>query len=203
MAQALHGLQLCSDGKMSEKPENLDLNFWLDREYLQKHNRLKAEFWKILGKVGDSVSLAEISITHPRPKGKKLTKGNDLLGFPYQVLDLIRDFDLSEGLNIRVLNWFGHGMFLFVLIGKNTFSAPQLHFLENDFSLGLTSSPWEYPEMILESNSARRPDLEQMRDLAFFQWFKPLSIPSEKTQIADFLTSEIKKVIESLSQKMG
>ncbi len=188
---------------MNEKPENLDLNFWLDREYLQKHNRLKAEFWEILGNVGDSVSLAEISKTHPRPKGKKLSKGNDLLEFPYQVLDLIRDFDLSEGLNIRVLNWFGHGMFLFVFIGKNTFSTPQLHFLKNDFSLGLTSSPWEYPEMILESNSTRSPDLEQMLDLAFFQWFKPLSIPSEKSQIADFLTSEIKKVTESLSQKMG
>ena len=188
---------------MSEKPENLDLNFWLDREFLQKHNRLKAEFWEILGKVGDSVSLEEISKTHPRPKGKKLSRGNDLLGFPYQVLDLIRDFDLSGGLNIRILNWFGHGMFLFVLIGKNTFSEPQLHFLENEFSLGLTSSPWDYPELILESNSTRNPEFDQIQDLTFFQWFKPLSIPLEKSLIAVHLSSEIKKVIESLSQKMG
>ncbi len=188
---------------MSDKSENLDLNFWLDREFLLKHNRLKAEFWEILGKVGDSVSLEEISKTHPTPKGKKLSKGNDLLGFPYQVLDLVRDFDLSGGLNIRVLNWFGHGMFLFVLIGKNTFSEPQLHFIENDFSLGLTSSPWDYPELILESNSTRVPGLDQMLELAFFQWFKPLSIPLEKSLIADHISNEIKKVVESLSQKMG
>lgn len=188
---------------MSEKPENLDLNFWLDREFLQKHNRLKAEFWEILGKVGDSISLEEISKTHPRPKGKKLSRGNDLLGFPYQVLDLVRDFDLSGGLNIRVLNWFGHGMFLFVLIGKDKFSEPQLNFLENDFSLGLTSSPWDYPELILESNSTKSPESDLMQELAFFQWFKPLSIPLEKSLIADHLSSEIKKVIDMLTQKMG
>lgn len=188
---------------MSEKPENLDLNCWLDREFLLKHNRLKAEFWEILGIVADSVSLEEISKSHPRPKGKKLSRGNDLLGFPYQVLDLIRDFDLSGGLNIRVLNWFGHGMFLFVLIGKNTFSEPPTIFLENEFSLGLATSPWDYPELILESNSTSSPSLEQLGELAFFQWFKPISISPEKDQIVSQLTSEIKKVIDSLSQKMG
>ncbi|MDI1322916.1 MAG: hypothetical protein PSV36_09215 [Algoriphagus sp.] len=188
---------------MSVKSENLDLNFWLDREFLQKHNRLKAEFWEILGTVGDSVSLEEISKTHPRPKGKKLSRGNDLLGFPYQVLDLIRDFDLSGGLNIRVLNWFGHGMFLFVLIGKKTFSEPSLTFLENNFSLGLTSSPWDYPELILESNSTSSPSLNQLKDLAFFQWFKPIPIPSDKDLIVGLLSTEIKKVVDSLTQKMG
>ncbi len=126
---------------MSEKTVNLNLKLWLDREYLLKHNRLKADFWEILGTVADSVSLEKISKSHPRTKGKKLSKGNDLLGFPYQVLDLIRDFDPSKGLNIRVLNWFGHGIFLFVLIGKKTFTKPPLFFLKNDFLLGLTASP--------------------------------------------------------------
>lgn len=180
----------------------MDLNFWLERDFLQKHNRLKAEFWEILARVSDSISLDEISKTHPRPKGKKLSKGNDLLGFPYQVLDLIRDFDLSLGLNIRILNWFGHGMFLFVLIGKNTFLEPQLIFLENNFSLGLTSSPWDYPELLLESNSTSHPSLDQLKDIAFFQWFKPISISSQKDLIVGQLSSEIKKVVDSLSQKM-
>lgn len=187
---------------MSEKTEDLDLNMWLDREFLQKHNRMKAEFWEILATIADSVSLEEISKTHPRPKGKKLSKGNDLLGFPYQVLDLVRDFDPSVGLNIRVLNWFGYGMFLFVLIGKNTFTEPQLIFLENNFSLGLTTSPWDYPELLLESNSTSSPSLNQLKDLAFFQWFKPIPISSQKDLIIGQLSSEIKKVVDLLSQKI-
>lgn len=188
---------------MTEITENLDLNLWQDREFQQKYNRLKAEFWDILGEVGDSVSLEEISKTHPNPKGKKLSKGNDLLGFPYQVLDLIRDFDLNVGLNIRVLNWFGHGMFLLVLIGKNSFSKPPLIFLELDFSIGLTSSPWDYPELILESSSTSSPGSDQLKDLPYFQWIKPIPITPEKELIVARLSSEIKKVIEYLTQKMG
>lgn len=188
---------------MSEGSENLDLKLWQDREFQQKYNRLKAEFWEILGAVGDSVSLEEISKTHPRPKGKKLSRGNDLLGFPYQVLDLVRDFDLSEGLNIRVLNWFGHGIFLLVLIGKNSFSKPPLILLELDFSLGLTSSPWDYPELILESSSTNNPGSDQLKDLPYFQWIKPIPIAPERDQIVAQLSSEIKKVIHCLNQKMG
>lgn len=188
---------------MIEKTENINLNLWQDREFQQKYNRLKAEFWEILGAVGDSVSLDEISKTHPNPKGKKLSKGNDLLGFPYQVLDLIRDFDLNGGLNIRVLNWFGHGMFLLVLIGKNSFPKPPVIFLEFGFSLGLTSSPWDYPELILESSSTKSPESDQLKDLPYFQWIKPIPIAPERDIIVALLSSEIKKVIDCLTQKMG
>lgn len=188
---------------MSDRTENLDLNLWLDRDFQQRYNRLKAEFWEILGAAGDSISIEELSKTHPNPKGKKLSKGNDLLGFPYQVLDLVRDFDFSIGMNIRVLNWFGHGMFILVLIGKNSFSAPQLNLVEIGFSLGLTISPWDYPELILESTYTGSPGLEQMKALSHFQWIKSIPIAPEKNLVITQLSTEIKKVLDCLSQKMG
>lgn len=187
---------------MNTKAEYLDLNLWQDREFQQRYNRLKAEFWEILGAVGDSVSLESLKKSHPNPKGKKLSKGNDLLGFPYQVLDLIRDFDLNTGLNIRILNWFGHGIFLLILIGKNSYSTPP-NLSHLGFSLGLTSSPWDYPELILESSSTNSVELDQLEKLTYFQWIKPVPINPEKDLIISQLTSEIKIIIECLYQKMG
>lgn len=55
---------------------------------------------------------------HPFSKGVKVSKGLQLEGLPYQVLDLVRDFHQENGFNIRVLHWWGKGLFIFISFGK-------------------------------------------------------------------------------------
>src|SRR5690606_26208554 len=109
-------------------------------------------------------------------RGIKLSKGNDLSGYPYQVLDLIRDFDTKNGLNIRVLNWFGHGLYLFVLFGKNHPKAPLIKLTGENWSFDLSSTPWEYSETLLNSISTNSPTADLLEKSTFYQWHKSLKI---------------------------
>lgn len=92
-------------------------------------------------------------------KGSKISKGNELEHCPYQVLDVIRDFDRERGLNIRVLNWWGRGLFFFLMIGKdnpllNSVTKPPFseHLIKERFKISQALSLWAYGEIIDHSN---------------------------------------------------
>ena len=187
---------------MAENPNEINLELWLDRKIIPRQNRLKAKFWNILSEVGNAIDLAYLLEIHSRSRGVKLSKGNDLLGFPYQVLDMIRDFDKEKGLNIRLLNWFGHGLFLFILIGKNHPKAPMNQLGSQNWKFDLAESPWDYPEIILNDATRITPTENEVANSSFYQWHKPIDIkyPSEiKTRILD----ELKNLNYLLSEKMG
>jgi hypothetical protein len=182
---------------MSKKTPPIDLNLWLDRTCWEKQNQLKLNFWDILGNVSNSIPLDSFAQIQPTHKGKKLSRGNDLNGFPYQVLDLIRDFDLKYGLNIRVLNWFGNGLYIFVLIGKESHYSQKDFFVQNNYLLGLSSSPWSYSELIDFQLFTNKPTLDEIENLSFFQWFKKIEIETNLEDIQEKLTVEIKKILNS------
>ncbi|SFT91857.1 hypothetical protein SAMN04489724_2818 [Algoriphagus locisalis] len=187
---------------MAEESNSLDLNLWLNREIIPRQNRLKAKFWNILSDVGNEIDLEALLEIHPKSRGLKLSKGNDLLGYPYQVLDLIRDFSPNDGLNIRVLNWFGHGLFLFVLIGKNHSKAPLIELTQQNWQFDLSESPWDYPEIILKGASSNLPTLNEVENSPFYQWHKVIEI-SSATEIKTKILDELINLNQILSEKMG
>ncbi|TXE05560.1 hypothetical protein [Algoriphagus aquimarinus] len=180
---------------MPEKSTHVDIELWLNKEIIPRQNSLKAIFWEILGEVGNSVDPESLKQIHPASLGAKLSKGNDLLGYPYQVLDLIRDFDRKEGLNIRVLNWFGHGLFLFILLGKNHPKAPFEQLRKNDWAFDLSPTPWEYPETLRKGAFTNSPTSGDFKKSTFYQWHKPIQISGEKIAIEDKILDELKKLI--------
>ncbi|SFB25151.1 hypothetical protein [Algoriphagus aquimarinus] len=184
---------------MAEESNYLDLDLWLDQDIIPRQNRLKAKFWEILAEVGNSFEPEKLQDIHSRSRGVKLSKGNDLLGYPYQVLDIIRDFDLTNGLNIRILNWFGHGLFLFVQIGKNNPKAPFQELSENKWVFDQSSSPWDYPEILLNNAFTNSPTVSDFEKSTFYQWHKCIQISGEKTTIEDEIMDELKKLIFLLS----
>jgi len=188
-------------GKMSHKPISLDLSLWKDKNLVIRQNKLKGAFWKLFSELGNSEIAKEIGGFHTPNKGIKLTKGNDLLGFPYHVLDIIRDFESENGLNIRILNWFGHGMYLFILFGKNNPLASTNFYFENSFKYSLSPTPWDYPELILSDNYTENPDCELIKNSTYHQWFK--HIPLEESD--DFslkLEDELKKISDFFNHRM-
>ena len=174
---------------MDKKSDKLDLDLWADENLIRRQNQLKYQFWEVLGAVGDEFPKSELSLYHCKVKGKKLAQGQDLMGLPYQVLDIFRDFDLEQGLNIRLLNWFGKGVYLFVLCGTNLHANWELE--ELDFQRSWTSSPWDYSELLLE-------EFSENENLNYIQWFKRLPVSSALSQNKKEWSEAIRKVLNSL-----
>lgn len=149
----------------------------------------------ILEELGNSISNEELSLIHQLSKGKKISKGNDLLGFPYQVLDLVRDFDPEFGLNIRVLNWFGNGLFLLIYHGLGN-NLPPRPLLEMDFAFSLTESPWDYPEMILNNSVSKKTDAWHLVQSKPIVWLKELQISTAPKSTISTLQLEIRNLLE-------
>ena len=180
----------------SSKPE-IDLDLWLNQDLIKRQNRLKSEFLTLLSEVGNSFPSEDLNDIHPLSKGKKISKGNDLGGFPYQVLDLIRDFEPKTCSNIRLLNWFGHGFFLMLLINpEKKVDGPSL--LASNFKFALTESPWDYPELIV--GNSKSDDLKLYASLTsdFRLWIKPISLTSSFESNQSLLQKEVKNLLEIL-----
>lgn len=184
---------------MAEESNSLDLKLWLDQDIIPRQNRLKARFLEMLADVGNSLDLKKLSEIHDPSRGIKLSKGNDLVGFPYQVLDLIRDFDSDKGLNIRVLNWFGHGLFLFVLLGKNHPKSPFEKLGEHNWLFDKSPTPWDYPEILLNDASTKTPTESDLKKSSFCQWHKEIQSTEDLNDIQVEILDELKNLILLLS----
>jgi hypothetical protein len=180
---------------MTENPENLDLELWLDQDTILRQNRLKALFWDIFTEIGNEIDSKSLLQIHPASRGIKLSKGNELAGYPYQVLDLIRDFNSTDGLNIRVLNWFGHGLFLFVLVGKNHPKVPIKPLNEQQWYFDQSLTPWEYSEILLKGASIKSPSKDILQKSSFWQWHKPIPISKELAGTKSVILNELKKLL--------
>ncbi|MCS5489949.1 hypothetical protein [Algoriphagus limi] len=170
----------------------MDLDLWGNEALIRRQNQLKYQFWTLLGRVGDEFSQNFLSSIHPESKGKKLAQGQDLGGLPYQVLDIIRDFDFNNGLNIRLLNWFGKGVFLFVLAGNERYT-------DFDFSsLGLTPTytegPFDYEEIIDEKQNPSQKNASPK----YQQGFQRLPLSSSMEKNFQNWTQSIKTILEVL-----
>ncbi|WP_439481772.1 hypothetical protein [Cyclobacterium plantarum] len=85
----------------------------------EKISEAKKRFTHIFAEVANQISVDSLSKAHRNHRGIKISKGNELQQCPYQVLDVLRDFDISRGCNIRILHWWGRGLFVLVFFGKN------------------------------------------------------------------------------------
>ncbi len=179
--------------------DHLNLELWEDEALIRQQNQLKYQFWELLGKVGDQIEQQDLLKIHARSKGKKLSQGSDLMGLPYQVLDIVRDFDLASGLNIRVLNWYGKGLYLLVLLGKEKFGSLDLKGLS--FFQTYWESPWDYERLVeTEPTSAKQP-CEKEPD--FLQWCKKIPVSHLVTENESEWVFQLKKLLERISRHLG
>jgi hypothetical protein len=182
---------------MNSSQKSLDLKLWLDSDLIQRQNQLKSQFQAIFEGIGNSFSEEDFKKISSMSRGVKLTRGNDLFGYPYQVLDLIRDFDPENGVNIRILNWFGNGLYLTILLGKNRKNpAPEL--LSNGYFFGLSENQWDYPDLILNKNTTDSEREITKQKLGFFHWIKEIEPKENAVDLQVNLANEAKKIIDIL-----
>jgi len=173
----------------------MELDLWLDQSLLLRQNQLKADFLSLFEAVANSVSNEELSKFFPNSRGKKISKGNQLDGFPYLVLDLIRDFDTDTGCVLRLVCWWGHGLYFCVFTGAQL-QLPATCFLADGFRLGKTKTPWDLPELILLGNSLKSLDEIALQKRGFQLWFKEITLHSNKEANLALLVKEIRKILQ-------
>lgn len=172
--------------------KELDLNLWLDQSLVLRQNQLKADFLDLFEQLGNSVTNVELTNFFSNSKGKKIFKGNQLQGFPYLVLDLIRDFDLETGCNIRLVSWFGHGLFCCVFFGKNlNFSTEP--FWNAGYHLGNAHTPWDLPTQLEWLCKSKPNSISKQGPIL---WIKEISLPANKEQGLQLLKEEVNKILQ-------
>ena len=174
----------------------LDLNLWLDKTLVQRQNQLKTDFLDLFEQLGNSVTNEELTHFFSKSKGKKISKGNQLLGFPYLVLDLIREFDLDSGCNIRFVSWFGHGLYCCVFLGKQMLKPDRL-FIENGFRLGRNDLPWDLEAQVdwVQARSTN-PEFPQNQGEARL-WIKEIVLVGDQENCLQILREELKKILHA------
>ncbi|MGY6743872.1 MAG: hypothetical protein ACXIUQ_14130 [Cecembia sp.] len=119
---------------------------------------------KIFTEVANAFPQEKLLAYHEQAKGCKISKGNQLEGLPYQVLDLIRDFDPDTGFNIRFLHWWGKGCYVFVTYGKQRKNLNALNQSSpwEGFNFSLSPSPFNYLEIVETPRSIRALDTKAL-----------------------------------------
>lgn len=160
---------------------------------------LKQQFKGLLTDMANSFDAEYLSSLYSHSKGTKISMGNELNKCPYQVLDIFRNFDKNQGHNIRILNWWGHGLFVFVFFGKDIAKENIIHareILSEDFTLAKGSSPWDYLGMITNDNSP--PSTEtidwHLKKFGYLQWFKKVTLHSDVSKLKNELLNTVDQI---------
>ncbi|WP_209330322.1 hypothetical protein [Lunatimonas salinarum] len=131
------------------------------RGLFEEIHRFKSLYEDILSGVANRVMVNARNQGWKGFRGCKISKGNELVHCPYQVLDIGRDFDAKSGLNIRILHWWGRGTFVFLFVGSD---HPRYSLVWDKYFFGKlkargyrlvdTESRWQY-ELIIDQGRHR------------------------------------------------
>lgn len=176
-----------------------------NRSFFEEIHQLKSFFTQLFSDLANDISTDDLLAVHPSSKGMKISKGNELAHCPYQVLDIVRDFDREIGFNIRVLNWWGRGLYIFIFLGKNN---PKLmgdplfisQMQANGYLMSKTLSPWDYQGMIDDGEVGPILNFEELlsnlQDFTYLQLVKKVNYPESLADIKAVLDGELGRILK-------
>jgi hypothetical protein len=183
---------------MTEK--TFDLKLVEDKELFEKIKAQSDLYTRLFRLLADEFPQEMILNKHPGSKGSKISMGYRLENCPYQVLDIIRDFDENTGWNIRILNWWGHGLYLFILYGKSTYGKMKSSILrlDNSYKISDQTSPWEYKKMVAGGiNIASLSKSNNISLSNYFQVFKKIETEPDFEKTYSILKKEIRFIFDN------
>jgi hypothetical protein len=179
---------------------NFDLELLANNSLFQKIKEQSNLIEDLFHGLANDFPQSELLQLYANSKGTKISKGYNLENAPYQVLDLIRDFDRESGFNIRVLNWWGHGLYIFVYFGRFTYEK---NFLSNISLLDTYRdcnhpSPWAYGQIISKQETDLAKDsLNNPEKIDFSQIFKRLEIDQDFSKTHSMIKKEIRFILDN------
>ncbi|MDN3667849.1 hypothetical protein QWY93_00645 [Echinicola jeungdonensis] len=181
--------------------EDISLDLLKDKRLFQEIHQTKNFFIQLFSELANALPEEKLLKVHEKSKGKKISKGNELEHCPYQVLDLVRDFDKKQGFNIRLLNWWGHGIFMLLYYGvENIPDKPKYTSLvERGYEVTQTGSPWEYKQIINDHRREALPSMDRLNahvnQYHHVQLIKPLPYHNNYQELRQMLFEELNQVI--------
>lgn len=179
---------------------NFDLELLANNSLFQKIKEQTNLIEDLFHGLANDFPQSELLQLHPNSKGTKISKGYNLEKAPYQVLDLIRDFDGESGFNIRVLNWWGHGLYIFVYFGSVSSQKYKKLILELETTYRDCNhpSPWAYGQILStvvpEGNSGIDKKVEKTD---FLQFFKQIKLYPDFTKSYEAVKKEIRFILDN------
>lgn len=186
-------------------PDQSALHLLTNRYIFEEIHQIKAFFVSLFSGLANELPAAHLSSIHPASQGVKISKGNELEQCPYQVLDIVRDFDKISGFNIRILNWWGRGLFILVFIGGNNKRLMQdkelaLKLHHHGYLLAKTSSSWDYKSMIDEGHLVSVPPLKEVEDhlrqYHYLQLVKKIPYSKDFSSLKRALAAEVEHILK-------
>jgi hypothetical protein len=181
-----------------EKAPTLDITFWNNSKAFFEHfNQQTDLIIQVFTEVCNAFPQNKLKSIFPNAKGCKVTKGNQLGGLPYQVLDLVRDFDAQHGFNIRILNWWGNGLFVIITYGSSTAKLFQevLSTSFDQYKISMLNSPFDYEKVLNYSEILNDKNINSVIEASNqLQIWKKLEISED---IKDTM-STMEKMIQSI-----
>lgn len=136
---------------MMEVKKSLNPSFWkTSRGFFESYQEQLELIELLFAETANEFPQKLLKSYFPNAKGSKLSKGINLGHFPYQVLDIVRDFDPESGFNIRYLNWWGHGFFVIITYGhkfKNRYMKKWITF-PGEYFISIDSPLYDYDNLL-------------------------------------------------------
>jgi len=182
------------------KASELNLGLLTNSDIFEAIHETKKQFKELFIEISNKLENQKLSVIFPPNKGVKISMGNELQKCPYQVLDIFRDFDKKRGHNIRILNWWGHGLYIFVFFGKDLAAetmASQNYFNKMDFRLARGSSPWDYAGILATAPVGNIDDRNLDKHLSKFGyllWFKEIRLEADSVKLQNKITGQLDQI---------
>jgi len=178
-------------------PSELNLALLTNPDIFETIHETKRQFKELFTDLSNKLENRELTNIYPSSKGVKISMGNELQKCPYQVLDIFRDFDKKRGHNVRILNWWGHGLYILVFFGKD-FAAETMdeqdYFKKQDFRLARGSSPWDYAA-ILDHGKYEPGDLNiHLSKFGYLQWFKAIRLEADLDKLRGKISDQLDQI---------
>lgn len=186
---------------MHTKFNREELELITQRDWFERKAHAGAKTIQLLEEVANLCSALEMATAIDYTRGYKITKGENLNGFPYYVLDLPKLDTTNEILSIRVIIWWGHEAIVNLLVGEEAFRIYQSrilnnynHFKSHDWYVNRDHSLWHHD--IRNENhyiNSELISLDEIATLSVFKVSKGISLKEEN------LVQEIIKAIKNAS----
>lgn len=183
-----------------EKSQKLDLSFLNEAEpFFRKYNQQSNLIQEILTEVANDFPQDFLIDLYPNSKGSKISKGYQLDGLPYQVMDIVRDFNPGTGFNIRLLHWWGKDFFIFLTIGNKKINSYTEDWINHykDYQLSSAESIFDYVKIIHSNLSLTQNNLKSTtKDSSHIQIWQKLDMEADINIMRGILTDSVKSILE-------